>query len=213
MSSPIMMYPPDYLAGLHRKKEMVTRLCAALHDFLSSDIDAGIQHASRPLPKRPKPTIEDLNKAQEQLDLAQNALAAIDTMCADMPEKMGDMMRLTQSPQVKRWIDQAQLEVSFIQKAMEEPEPDPSSPWDGSHRIGTLCAQCARNFEGVEHSVPALKVALKAAGWGRDADGDHICPACVASVPSTAPSDPPAAVADTSTAANAGRQNMEDGCQ
>jgi hypothetical protein len=173
-------YGPDprYVEDLKHRKESIQILCEALRAFLSLGIDAAIEDASRKRPRPPRPTIEDLNKAQEKLDLCQAQIEAIENMSADMPDKLGEMMRITQMPQVQRWLAEAQLEVSYIQKAMEEPEPDPSSPWDGSHQIGTLCAQCARSFEGVEHSIPALKAALTAAGWGRDPDGDHICPDC-----------------------------------
>jgi hypothetical protein len=177
---------PRYIEDLKRRKESIGLLVEALRAFLSLGIDTAIEDATRKRPRMPRPTIEDLNKAQGNLDLMHAQLEALQGMCEDMPEKLGEMMRVTQMPQVQRWFDDAQQQVSWIQKAMEEPEPDPSSPWDGSHQIGTLCAQCARSFEGVEHSVPALKVALKAAGWGRDVDGDHICPACVSAQKETA---------------------------
>ncbi len=172
--------PPQYLESLRHRKEIIGRLCTALHEFLNLDVDAALEQASQKPPKMPKPTIEDLNAAQEQLDICHAQLEAIRNMTADMPEKMGEVIRITQMPQVQRWLNEAQDRVSYIQKAMEEPDPDPSNPWDGSHRIGTMCAICAKDAGMVESSPARLKVKLKEAGWGRDSDGDHICPACVA---------------------------------
>jgi hypothetical protein len=169
---------PRYLESLHRRKDIIARLCTALHEYLNLDVDAALEQASRKAPKMPKPTIEDLNRAQEQLDLCHAQIEAIQNMSADMPENLRDMMRITQMPQVQRWLEEAQQRVSFIQQAMEEPDPDPLNPWDGSHRIGTMCAICAKDAGFVESSPAALKVKLKDAGWGRDSDGDHICPAC-----------------------------------
>ena len=203
---------PLQILRLERQQQVVDTLCDALHDFLSFGLEDALAIARMKPPKPPRPTMEDLVQAQEQLELARAQIAGIEALYDQMPEALGEMVRATQMPGFQKYFNELEAKVSAIQKAIEEPE-DPSSPWDGSHRIGTLCAQCARNFEGVEPSVPALKIALKAAGWGRDADGDHICPACVASVPSTGPSDPAAAVAETSTAANASRQNTEDACQ
>jgi hypothetical protein len=178
----VYMGAPDqqYIERLRARKEIIGRLCTALHEYLCLDVDTALENASRKPPRMPRPTIEDLNKAQEKLDLCHAQIEALQNMCADMPDKMGDLMRITQMPQVQRWLEEAEQHVSWIQKAMEEPEPDPSSPWDGSHRLSVLCAICAKDAGIVAPSPAMLKPALKDAGWGRDAEGDHICPDCVA---------------------------------
>jgi hypothetical protein len=171
----------DFVASMHQKKEVISRLCSALHEFLCFDVDWTIKRATMPMPKMPRPTMDDLNDAQEELDAAEMQLEAMRRLAAEMPREMGDAY-LLQIPMLERLMEPMKQRVAIIQKAMEEPEPDPSSPWDGSHHIGTLCAQCAVNYPGAESSIPALKVALKAAGWGRDSDGDHICPSCYAAL-------------------------------
>ena len=200
ISRGLSMYPPGYLESLQSKKQVVARLCSALHEFLVFDIDSTIEQASRPVPKRPKPTIEDLNRAQEQLDLAQNALTAIENTCADMPEKLGEMLRLTQSPQVRRWIDQAQEQVSFIQAAMEEPDSESADPWAGISLV-TMCVKCAAvSPPDVRATHPKeMNLLLIDAGWRRDEDGDLMCPQCA----SLASTEPPSPIAAPSTAERA----------
>jgi hypothetical protein len=171
------MFHPAYLRDLRNRKEAASRLCAALLEFLTVGIDDAIEKANRKPPKPPRPTIEDLNRAQQDVDVAHSQLEALEKLSEHMPEAYGEAFIEAQRPAIERLLKPLEDRVAAIQKALEEPD-DPDSPWDGSHHIGTLCAQCARPYEGVEHSVPALKTALKAAGWGRDEDGDHICPDC-----------------------------------
>ncbi len=172
------LFHPSYLRDLQERKEAATILCEALLDYLTLGIDEAIEDAQRKPPRPPRPTIEDLNRAQQDLDAVHAQLQALDTLADQMPEAYGEAFIETQRPTIERMLKPMEDRVAAIQKALEEPD-DPDSPWDGSHHIGTLCAVCARPYEGVEHSIPALKVALKAAGWGRDPDGDHICPSCV----------------------------------
>jgi hypothetical protein len=175
----VSMGPPaEYIASMQAKKEIIAILCTALNDYLCWDIDSIIKQASRPFPKRRRPTMEDLNQAQEEVDAAERQLEALERFANQMPNELGQAYIDSQRPLLERLMEPAKERVAMIQKALEEPEPEPGSPWDGSHRISTLCAVCARPFDDTESSIPALKVALKAAGWGRDADGDHICPDC-----------------------------------
>ncbi len=157
--------------------------------------------------KPPRPTIEDLNAAQDELDAYQAQIEALTRLCETMPDEMGEHMLNAQRPTIERMLKPIQDRISRIQAILEEPE---DSPWDGSHHISTLCAQCARQFDGFEHSVPALKVSLKAAGWGRNPDGDHICPGCIAVNIERArlnPTPSPAALAETSHPTETGSQS------
>ena len=183
--------PAEFIANLQRKKDIVARLCTALHEFLCFDIDSIMEQVGRPLPKMRRPTMEDLNRAQKDVDAAEMQLEAMRRFADHMPAEMAEAYLSSQIPMLERMLEPMKDRVAMIQKALEEPETNPSSVWDGSHRLRTLCAQCAANYPGVESSIPALKVALKAAGWGRDSDGDHICPACYAAqVDSHAPQFP-----------------------
>jgi hypothetical protein len=171
------MFDPRYVKELMARKEAAERLTQAIFEYLTVGIDEALEDANRKPPRPPRPTIEDLNRAQEDLDMAHQQLAALDALADGMPTETGEYFRVSQKPTIQRMVAGLEERVSKIQQALEEPE---DSPWDGSHHIGTLCAQCARPYEGVEHSIQALKIALKSAGWGRDADGDHICSGCVA---------------------------------
>jgi len=106
--------PTHYLERLQRRKDAITRLCATLQEYLCADIEAELEQAKARQTYRPaRPTIEDLNAAQDRLDLAHAQLEAIRKACEDMPEKLGEMMRITQMPQIQHWLDQAQKEVSY----------------------------------------------------------------------------------------------------
>lgn len=187
-----MSYPggygqAEYLEYCLRRKDQIIKLCAALTDYLMDNIDSAIAGAKRPVPRPPRPTIEDLNQAQNDLDMAQGQLDALERLTENMPKDIRDAYIGSQRPSIDRVLQHMQERVSVIQKAMEEPEPDPSSPWDGSHQIGTLCAICARPSKSIESSIPRLVIALKAEGWGRDSAGDHICPDCAARMNVQAP--------------------------
>ncbi len=183
MSAPAVPYvvigDPRYIERLQRNKDIVTRLCAVLHEYLSAPIDAALEQASQKPPRMPRPTMEDLNAAQQELESYETQIAALERTCENMPPEIGENFLNSQRPSIERYLKPVRDRISRIQAALEEPE---DSPWDGSHHISTLCATCARPYEGFEPSIPALKVALKAAGWHRDADGDHICPPCAANL-------------------------------
>ena len=202
MSSPpavIFQNVGDYIKSMQDRQEAIDNLCHALHAFLSQGIQAGIQSAKQPRPKPPRPTIEDLNKAQEKLDLMHAQLEALQNMCEDMPDKFGEMMRLTQMPQIQRWLEEAEREVAYIQKAIEEPEPEQGSPWDGSHQLSALCTICAKGSDQVASSPKVLNRAIMEAGWGRDSEGDFLCPDCFAATKNQQPS---AALPSTSNPAD-----------
>jgi hypothetical protein len=80
--------------------------------------------------------------------------------------------------QLEIMLKSAKSRVAEIQQVLETPPPDPSNPWPGTHRISTICATCAKSFPEVATSVKKLHPLLEAAGWKRDADGDHICRVC-----------------------------------
>jgi len=203
-------YSARYIERLQGQKKSIERLSAALHDalheYLISPIEEALEQAAEKPPHPPRPTIEDLNAAQAELDSYMAQLAALEQLTDNMPEEIGQNFMDSQRPTIERALKPVQDRISRIQAALEEPE---DSPWDGSHSVGTLCAQCARTFEDYRHSVAALKVALKAAGWGRDPDGDHICPSCFAA--STNPQPATTAPAETSTTAETGSQTKGEG--
>lgn len=202
----------DYIDGLRKRKEVITRLCATLHEYLSLDVETALEFATNPpkMPRRPKPTIEDLDRAQKELDAAQSSWEAIETLADKMPPGYGDAFIDAQRPAFQRLVKPLEDQISWIQQTMEEPEPDPSDPWDGRD-VGTLCAVCAKPSEQHARSVKAVGPLLHDAGWRRDADGDHVCPACFAASTNLNPT--PAAPADPSTATESGSQQKEEGAK
>lgn len=190
----------EYVRYLRRRKEQIACLVSAFSDYLYDNIDNIIEDCLKPPPPGPRPTIDDLNRAQEKVDLAQASLDSLNGMCDDLPESTANFMRQSQIPPIQKILELAKNEVSSIQKQLEAPEYDPANPWPGTHRISTLCAQCATPYDGIESSIPLLVKALKAAGWGRDPNGDHICPDCAAK---------PAGLADTSTSAETSTDQKE----
>lgn len=202
-----MAADPRFVASLKRRKEIIIRLCAAAQDFLTMDIETELERAAwTPLPP-PKPTLEDLARAQEQVETLESQLDAMNKLVDELPEAMAGYFETSQLPMLESYLKDAKLRVSNIQAAMEAPAPDPSNPWNGSHRIGTMCAICATDAGFIESSPMAIKSKLAAAGWGRDADGDHICPACFAATPK--PSTQPAAPAAPSPATETSSQTQE----
>lgn len=213
-SSVYMGTAQDFIASMHRKKDIIARLCAALHEFLSFDIDHIIEQAARPLPKPRRPTIEDLNRAQEEVDISEGQIEALERLAEQMPEAMREVYLEWQKPMLQRFLEPMKQRVAMIQKAMEEPEADPSSPWDGSRRIGTLCANCASDFEEYADSPKALHPKLESAGWRRGRDGDWLCPACYATeVDSRATQSPEPAPETSTTQQERDQQEMDAFCE
>jgi hypothetical protein len=180
----------DYLSQMERRKVLIDQLCEALRAFLSDGVEQAIEQAKQHRAYRPqRPTIEDLNAAQEELDAAQTAIEGVERLADTMPEDVGEAFLASQRPALDRAIKPLEQRVAAIQKAMEEPEPEPGSPWDGSHRLGCMCTGCAKE-SGLEAANPqTLNLRLKESGWGRNADGDHICPSCLAKQNAAALSD------------------------
>lgn len=205
-------YGPDprYIEDLRRRKEAITRLTSALHEFLSLGLDSAIQEASRPRQvfKYPRPTMEDLNRAQEEVDAGERQMDGLERLCEHIPEEMRQAYLDSQRPALERLLQPLKDRVAMIQKAMEEPEPeptDPSSPWEG-RTIGTMCTECATDFEQLASSPRELNPKLIAGGWRRDLDGDWLCPACVAKVK---PQQDPTALPNPSTPTETGTQPKE----
>jgi hypothetical protein len=157
----------------------VDDICAAIEALLGADVAEQLENmASIQGQPIPPPTLEDMERAQRDVEQAQAVVDALDKMIESLPEASRDFLDAAQRPVLEANLKRAQAWLSEIQRAMEAGTSSPAVQYAGS--IGTMCAGCSIPFEGVETSIAALKERLKAAGWGRDADGDHICPACVA---------------------------------
>jgi hypothetical protein len=203
----VSVHPAEYLGYLYRRQETIGRLVgalegylinpdspkhmggllAAVRDYLLDDITAAIKRLEAP-PAAPAPEfkVEDLVEAQRILAAGEGALQAIEMLASNLDEngneEMGRLMRESQLPQLEMARDMAAKRLARVQASLElqaSIDHDPSNPWPGTHVISTLCAHCAKPYPGVEPSIPKLRETLKRAGWGRDTEGDHICPACV----------------------------------
>jgi hypothetical protein len=187
---------PRWIEGLKRRQEAIHQLCCGLHDWLGAttlrgvaDICAAIEFllgneiteqlenmANVQAQPVPPPTLEDMERAQRQVEQAQALLDALDKMIESLPEASRDFLDAAQRPILQSNLERAQAWLSEIQRAMEAGSAATAVKYVGS--IRTMCAICLTPFEGAETSITALKEKLKAAGWGRDPDGDHICHDC-----------------------------------
>jgi hypothetical protein len=189
---------PQYIARLHRRYEAILQLsrglrahlsamskdgvddiCAGVESLLGGDIADQLEHIRTfQAQPRPVPTLEDMERAQREVEQAQTLIDALDKMIESLPEASRDFLDAAQRPMLQSNLERAQAWLSQIQQAIEAAFSP--APVKYAASIRTMCAGCLTPFEGVETSIAALKEKLKAAGWGRDAEGDHICPACVA---------------------------------
>ena len=134
ISAPVVIGPsPEYIADLERRKAVITRLCTALHEFLTLDIDAQLAQAARiprmvPYRRRHKPTIEDLERAQREVERVQVQIDALDKLLdSNFPKEAAEYMNTLQRPMLESQLQCAQEWLYKIQTAIEEPEPDPAA--------------------------------------------------------------------------------------
>jgi hypothetical protein len=159
----------------------VDDICVAVEALLGADIAEQLENmASIQAQPIPPPTLEDMERAQRDVEQAQAVVDALDKMIESLPEASRDFLDAAQRPVLQSNLERAQAWLSEIQRAMEAGASSSPSVSQYAGSIRTMCAGCLIPFEGVETSIAALKEKLKAAGWGRDAEGDHICPTCVA---------------------------------
>jgi FtsZ-binding cell division protein ZapB len=114
----------EYTATLRRRKEVIMRLCTAVQDFLILDIDEALERAEWKPPAPPKPTIEQLDQAQREVEKIQGQLEALERLADSMPDETGDYMEKLQRPMLESQLKQAQDWLSMLQRAIETPEEE-----------------------------------------------------------------------------------------
>ena len=120
-AGPIEVNNDNYIAGLRRRKEVITRLCTAVQEFLVLDIDEALERAAWKPPSPPKPTIEQLDQAQRRVEQIQSQIEALEKMADSLPEETGEYMEKLQRPMLESQLAEAQNWVSMLQRAMEAP--------------------------------------------------------------------------------------------
>jgi hypothetical protein len=189
---------PRWVERLKRRQEAILLLSGGLRAFLSSITPYGVDDictaveflfgndiaeqlqdmANIQAHPIPPPTLEDMERAQRDVEQCQAMVDALDKMVDSLPDASRDFLNAAQRPMLQSNLERAQAWLSEIQRAMEAGSAPAAIKYVGSVR--TMCAICLAPFAGAESTIAALKEKLKAAGWGRDAEGDHICPDCVA---------------------------------
>lgn len=180
MSAPVSYNQPEFLQYLRRRKDVIERLSAAIREYLLDNIEETIK-STEEAPRQmfqPRPTIDDLSRAQSDVDVARDAMEALERFLEGMPAATAEFMEATQRPMLDRTLKMAEDRVSEIQKLLEAPS-DPDKPWVGKLRMTMACAQCAKPSASSDYSTKTLNVKVFDEGWRRDSDGDWICAACV----------------------------------
>lgn len=109
------------VALLERKRATIAALCAALENFLSIDLEAQLADV-RSAPEHAKgPDLEDLNRAQEKVDVLSEQLTTYEAFIADrqLPEDARSLMEAQLSP-VRIMLKDAEQFRDQIQQAMEK---------------------------------------------------------------------------------------------
>ena len=110
-------------------------ICAAVEYLLGAGIAeqlAEIEQMQKnpPAPLIPKgPRLEDLERAQQEVEQCQRGLEAIDAMIDDLPEATGNFIREVQRPMLEKQLAQSQDWLSTIQRAMESATGPDSYRW------------------------------------------------------------------------------------
>lgn len=121
---PVMIGHEQYIANLRRRKEVITRLCTAVQEFLVLDIDEQLERAAWKPPARPKPTLEQFEQAQRTVEDIQAQIEALEKLCHSLPAETGEYMERLQRPMLEGQLKNAQEWVSMLQSAMETPESE-----------------------------------------------------------------------------------------
>jgi hypothetical protein len=130
---------PKWVARLQRRQEAIKRLsrglrahlsamsrdgvediCAAIEFLLGHEITEQLEQMNdiqaKPIPP---PTLEDMERAQREVEQAQSLLDALDKMIESLPEASRDFLDAAQRPILQSNLERAQAWLSDIQRAME----------------------------------------------------------------------------------------------
>jgi hypothetical protein len=201
----VMMPAPDpeWVASLRRRQEVIIQLsrglrswlsavaengveeiCSAIQELLGKEIAEQLRRLDEPQqPFQPAPiSPEMLIRASEDRDAIQKQIDALDAFLDEVPKAQADFIESQIRPGLTARLAEAETWISALQKGLEE---QPPVPFPGP--ISTFCAKCGERFSlsssssaGAVEQIAKLKQALSIAGWGRDPEGDHICPVCLA---------------------------------
>ena len=105
----------------------VEDICAAIQSLLGAEIAESLEAIANP-PKLPPPTIEDLERAQRQVEQIQEQLDALDNLCDELPETQAEFIRTTNRPMIEGSLQNAQQWLSTVQSAIEQATAHPEAP-------------------------------------------------------------------------------------
>jgi hypothetical protein len=130
---------PQWVARLQRRQEAIQLLSKGLRAFLSSitpygtddicvavefllgnEIDEQLQRleTANTVPV-PPPTLEDMERAQQDVEQCQSLLDALDKMIDGLPDASRDFLEKAQRPMLEGNLKRAEVWLSEIQRAME----------------------------------------------------------------------------------------------
>jgi hypothetical protein len=133
------MPDPKWVEGLKRRQEAIRQLSRGLHAHLSAmsrdgvdDICTAIEFLlgneiavqlermeniqAQPIPP---PSLEDMERAQREVEQCQSTLDALDKMVDELPKASGEFMGQYTRPMLEGNLTRAQAWLSDIQRAME----------------------------------------------------------------------------------------------
>lgn len=133
---------PAWIERLKRRQAAISQLSNGLRAFLGTiacagvdDICAGVEYLLgeqiaeqlaqiENIEKNPPviqpPTMEDLDRAQREVETIHGQLDALDNLTDSLPEETGDYLDKLQRPMLESQLTHAQDWLSSIQKRMEE---------------------------------------------------------------------------------------------
>jgi hypothetical protein len=111
-----------YLVSQDVPQHGIDDICVAVEALLGADIAEQLEQMNniqaQPIPP---PTLEDMERAQQNVEQVQRQLDALDKMVASLPNESAEFIESVQRPMLESSLKNAQAWLSEIQRAMEAP--------------------------------------------------------------------------------------------